>query len=84
MRGDEAKAKCPEIVLVHVPESRGKADLTLFREAGAEVIEVLATFTECIERASIDEAYLDLTSTINRYIYIYIYKLFLCCSSDIL
>jgi hypothetical protein len=28
MRGDEARKKCPNIVLVHVPEVRGKADLT--------------------------------------------------------
>lgn len=28
MRGDEAKEKCPEIVLVSVPTVRGKADLT--------------------------------------------------------
>ena len=30
MRGDDAKAKCPEINLVHVPEVRGKADLTMY------------------------------------------------------
>jgi len=64
MRGDEAKKKCPEITLVHVPENRGKADLTQFREAGAEVILVLAEFTDALERASIDEAYLDLTNVI--------------------
>ena len=28
MRGDEAKEKCPDIVLARVPEVRGKADLT--------------------------------------------------------
>ena len=28
MRGDDAKAKCPNINLIHVPEVRGKADLT--------------------------------------------------------
>jgi DNA polymerase eta len=28
MRGDEARKKCPNIELVHVPEVRGKADLT--------------------------------------------------------
>lgn len=28
MRGDEARKKCPNIVLVHVPEVRSKADLT--------------------------------------------------------
>lgn len=66
MRGDEAKRKCPDIQLVQVPESRGKADLTLFRDAGAEVIEVLAQFTDCLERASIDEAYLDLTNIIEK------------------
>ena len=66
MRGDDAKQKCPEIVLVHVPESRGKADLTQFREAGAEVITVLSEFTDCLERASIDEAYMDLTNSIER------------------
>ncbi|ESO02570.1 hypothetical protein HELRODRAFT_161855 [Helobdella robusta] len=50
MMGDEAKAKCPVIHLVRVPESRGKANLTKlvgvskifknylkYREAGAEV-----------------------------------------------
>ncbi|XP_066928129.1 DNA polymerase eta-like [Clytia hemisphaerica] len=66
MRGDEAKRKCPDIKLFQVPESRGKADLTMFRDAGAEVIEVLAQFTDCLERASIDEAYMDLTNAINR------------------
>ena len=28
MRGDDAKAKCPDIQLVRVPQVRGKADLT--------------------------------------------------------
>lgn len=28
MRGDEAKLKCSDIHLIHVPELRGKADLT--------------------------------------------------------
>lgn len=30
MRGNEAKQKCPEIVLARVPEVRGKADLTKY------------------------------------------------------
>ena len=64
MRGDEAKEKCPEINLVRVPEARGKANLTLYREAGAEVIAVLSRFCESCERASVDEAYLDLTEKV--------------------
>jgi len=61
MRGDEAREKCPDIVLVRVPEVRDKADLTKYRKAGREVIEVLVSFGAVVERASIDEAYLDLT-----------------------
>lgn len=64
MRGDEAKEKCPEITLVRVPEARGKANLTHYREAGAEVIAVLSCFCDSCERASVDEAYLDLTEKV--------------------
>lgn len=64
MRGDEAKEKCPEIALVRVPEARGKANLSHYREAGAEVISVLSRFCDNCEKASVDEAYLDLTETV--------------------
>lgn len=40
MRGDEAKSVCPEIQLVQVPVARGKADLTVYRDAGSEVYTV--------------------------------------------
>nr|CAB3474305.1 unnamed protein product [Digitaria exilis] len=60
MRGDEAKRVCPGINLVQVPVARGKADLSLYRSAGSEVVTILASKGKC-ERASIDEVYLDLT-----------------------
>ncbi|XP_065025888.1 DNA polymerase eta isoform X5 [Musa acuminata AAA Group] len=60
MRGDEAKRICPNIQLIQVPVARGKADLNLYRNAGSEVVSILATKGRC-ERASIDEVYLDLT-----------------------
>ncbi|KAH9315698.1 hypothetical protein KI387_024325, partial [Taxus chinensis] len=60
MRGDEAKKVCSDIQLVQVPVAHGKADLTLYREAGSEVVSVLARKGRC-ERASIDEVYLDIT-----------------------
>ena len=66
MRGDDAREKCPEIVLVRVPESRDKADLTKYRRAGREVIEVLLASGATVERASIDEAYLDLTKLVEE------------------
>lgn len=37
MRGSEAKEVCPEIQLVQVPVARGKADLSVYRNAGSEV-----------------------------------------------
>ncbi|KAF4523810.1 hypothetical protein B566_EDAN008045 [Ephemera danica] len=66
MRGDEAKTKCPDIALVRVPENRDKADISKYREAGHEVIDVLCKFSSCVERASIDEAYLDLTDVVDQ------------------
>nr|XP_026696341.1 DNA polymerase eta isoform X1 [Ciona intestinalis] len=65
MRGDDAKAKCPEIILCKVPMANGKADLTRYRDAGAEVIQVLLQFGGVVERASVDEAYIDLTSVVD-------------------
>lgn len=68
MKGDDAKEKCPNITLVSVPEKRGKADLTNYRKASADVMKVLSKFTPIIERASIDEAYLDLTDQVKEYL----------------
>ncbi|KAL5009243.1 hypothetical protein ScPMuIL_014824 [Solemya velum] len=64
MMGDDAKKQCPDIHLFRVQETRGKANLTKYREAGAEVIAVLSKFSQCVERASIDEAYIDLTEEV--------------------
>ncbi|XP_030855457.1 DNA polymerase eta [Strongylocentrotus purpuratus] len=64
MRGAEARGKCPAIQLVTVPENRGKADLTRYREAGAEVITVLCKYSDSVERASVDEAYVDVTDQV--------------------
>lgn len=67
MRGDEAKAKCPEIILVKVPEVRGKADLNKYRDAGKEVMQVLLQYQGAtVERASVDEAYLDITKLVEE------------------
>ncbi|XP_032072701.1 DNA polymerase eta [Thamnophis elegans] len=61
----DAKKLCPDLELARVPEARGKADLTRYREASIEVMEVMSRFA-VIERASIDEAYLDLTQAIQE------------------
>ncbi|XP_038215861.1 DNA polymerase eta [Zerene cesonia] len=66
MRGDEAKEKCPEIQLPSVPCQRGKADITKYRDAGKDVARVLQKYTSLLERASIDEAYLDITASVQE------------------
>ncbi|CDW52535.1 IMS C and IMS domain containing protein [Trichuris trichiura] len=65
MRGDQALACCPELQLVQVPVQRGKADLTKYRQASVEVFDVLSALNIVVERASIDEAYLDLTDLVS-------------------
>eukprot|EP00891_Asterochloris_glomerata_P001049 jgi/Astpho2/1049/gw1.00017.35.1_t len=65
MRGDAARRACPDMILVQVPTAHGKADLTIYREAGKQVLDILGTVAIC-ERASIDECYLDLTEEAHR------------------
>ncbi|XP_033214160.1 DNA polymerase eta-like [Belonocnema kinseyi] len=65
MRGEEAKEKCPEIILASVPALRGKSDTSRYRNAGREVIDVLKKHCNKIERASVDEAYLDITQIVD-------------------
>ncbi|KAM9666983.1 DNA polymerase eta isoform 1-T1 [Trichechus inunguis] len=65
MWADDAKKLCPDLLLVQVRESRGKADLTKYREASVEVMEVMSRFA-VMERASIDEAFIDLTSAVQE------------------
>ena len=56
MRGGEALKLCPNIQLVTVPTAHGKADLTIYRDAGARVVELLSKRVKCtLEKASIDE-----------------------------
>ncbi|XP_064490401.1 DNA polymerase eta-like isoform X2 [Ornithodoros turicata] len=64
MRGDAAMKLCRDLHLFRVPEVRGKADLTRYRNAGGEVLQVMSQFSGVIERASIDEAYLDLSDVL--------------------
>ncbi|XP_030382531.1 DNA polymerase eta [Scaptodrosophila lebanonensis] len=66
MRGDEAKDLCPDIILCKVPNLREKADTSKYRDAGKEVANVLQRFTQLLERASVDEAYLDVTDAVNK------------------
>uniref|UniRef100_A0A1I7Y0K4 DNA polymerase eta n=1 Tax=Steinernema glaseri TaxID=37863 RepID=A0A1I7Y0K4_9BILA len=69
MFGDEALRKCPDLHLARVPagEHADKADLTRYRDASAEVFAVLNNFDEriVVERASVDEAFLDLTRLVD-------------------
>nr|AAX35543.1 DNA polymerase eta [Xenopus laevis] len=65
MFADDAKKLCADLQLARVREAHGKADLTHYREASVEVMEVMSRFA-VVERASIDEAYIDLTDSVQK------------------
>lgn len=66
----EAKLKCPQISICHVPigEYVDKADIQKYRDASAEVFRVLNNYDSqiIIEKASVDEAFLDLSAYTNQ------------------
>ncbi|XP_075704948.1 DNA polymerase eta-like isoform X1 [Rhinoderma darwinii] len=65
MFANDAKKLCADLELARVAETHGKADLTKYREASVEVMEIMSRFA-VVERASIDEAYIDLTDSIQK------------------
>lgn len=64
LRSEEAKEICPDLQVVSSPVAHGKCDNTKYRLAGQEVIQVLKNHCEIVERASVDEAYLDITKLV--------------------
>lgn len=70
MFAEQAKAVCPNLMLCYVPsgEHVDKADITRYREASSEVFKILHEFDSriVVERASVDEAYLDLTALVEH------------------
>ncbi|XP_077138036.1 DNA polymerase eta isoform X1 [Ranitomeya variabilis] len=65
MFANDAKKLCADLEVARVSEAHGKADLSKYREASVEVMDIMARFA-VVERASIDEAYIDLTDTVQR------------------
>ena len=78
-RGDsihEAKKKCPNIHLPHV-ETLGdsekqfdrnyqKASLKRYRDASAQIFAIFTEYANTLEKASIDEVYLDVSDFISQ------------------
>lgn len=66
MRPAEARKQCPEIVLVQVPTAFGKADLSIYKEAGDSVAQLLAQRAGACEKRSVDEVAVDITAEAAR------------------
>lgn len=64
MRGEDAKKLCADFHIFYVNQKRGKADLTKYRDASAKIFEILLKHCANVEKASIDEAYLDVTELV--------------------
>ena len=80
-RGVDAIAKCPDLNIVQVPVKRGKADLTMYRNASHRIMNQLiyailnefqipnVKIQRCdvlVEKASIDEIYIDLSFPVGK------------------
>ena len=50
MMGDQAKKLCPELHIFRVPDENGKAKLDKYRDASAEVFQVISDFIEKQEK----------------------------------
>ncbi|KAM6471062.1 DNA polymerase iota isoform 1-T1 [Liasis olivaceus] len=57
---EEAKAKCPDLVLVN------GEDLTKYRELSYRVTALLKTFTPLVERLGFDENFVDITELVEK------------------
>ena len=68
MNAKEAREKCPELVCVQVPTQHGKADLSIYKEAGQRVVEELKKFAGIVEKRSVDEVAIDVTEAAVSYL----------------
>jgi DNA polymerase eta len=63
---DDAKRKCPSIVCAQVEVLNNKPNLNRYRESSVRIMKILNSFKlATCERASIDEAYLDVSDWVN-------------------
>lgn len=63
-RGREAVNTCPELILIQVPTSHGKSDMGVYRDYGARALKLIQQTCGAgalMEKASVDEMYIDLT-----------------------
>ncbi|KAL1527241.1 hypothetical protein AB1Y20_015917 [Prymnesium parvum] len=68
-RAREALATCPEIVIIQVPTAHGKSDMGVYRDFGARTLRLIGEVCGegcLVEKASVDEMYLDLTAPARR------------------
>ena len=65
-RGPGADGGEGSIGEVNPDKATSKASLARYRKASFEVIKVMKKFSSCIERASIDEVYIDVTAMVDE------------------
>jgi DNA polymerase eta len=74
MKVKEAKSLCPNIKIFEIPEKYGKPYQRKYFEASEQVFDVISSFINkigtqiTVQKASVDEVYLDMTQLCNEYI----------------
>ncbi|KAH8051617.1 hypothetical protein JL720_15105 [Aureococcus anophagefferens] len=65
MQAGQARKACPRLITVQVPTEHGKANMSIYKEAGQRVCDILATFADRVER-SVDEVAVDVTGAARK------------------
>lgn len=66
MLSHDAQLQFPELKIARIQTKNGKADLNKYRQASDRVIAVACRFCPVIEKASVDEFYLDLSGLLDK------------------
>ncbi|KAH8055657.1 hypothetical protein JL722_7999 [Aureococcus anophagefferens] len=66
MQAAQARKACPRLITVQVPTEHGKANMSIYKEAGQRVCDILATFADRVEKKSVDEVAVDVTSAARK------------------
>ncbi|MFX3617259.1 MAG: DNA polymerase IV [Sporolactobacillus sp.] len=60
MTVNEARQKCPQLIVKH-------PDFFLYRQTSEQLFQMLKNYTTLVEKASIDEGYMDVSSLLNKW-----------------
>ena len=78
MNARQAKAICPQLIIIQVPTQNKKANLRVYKQAGEKVIQVLTRYTDACERKSCDEVRMQFVCTLPQHFSLCLFRQIRC------